>query len=397
MSYIALKAFPTEALLSRMTCVFVRKHISSIAAEAVTYGNENPAFRTLENNPTKHNNSHAGQYYSISQDVVQQLYQYGGFSKPFQNQIKTFNEACIMVRSSTLELLNYLKSADYSRPAIRYMIYGEPGSGKTLTLAHILHFGFINEFILIHVPLVQKWTRSIREVSNSETREGCVDLNIDAAAWLVHFKTQNFRLLNKLDLRISQKYEWSKREETEEGSPLMDIVEHGIKRIKYASECVIAVVKEIKKHSSEGRCKTLVGIDGFNAFVHPTTLIMTEAKVKVPPSKISLTEAFMEISKNDWCNGAVVLTVDKMSVGKDKTHSCLPLYLLGKEGFEHLDPFIPIKVNEYSETEVESCLQYYIDRHWLQNKKGCTEEGKRELKFLSGMNPERLMEICAPL
>jgi hypothetical protein len=48
------------------------------------------------------------------------------------------------------------------------------------------------------------------------------------------------------------------------------------------------------------RCKTLVAINGFNAFFHPKTCVMTEAKVKVPPSKITLTEAFVEITKYDW-------------------------------------------------------------------------------------------------
>ncbi|PSN47023.1 28S ribosomal protein S29 [Blattella germanica] len=264
-------------------------------------------------------------------------------------------------------------------------------------MAHALHFGYVSECLLVHVPEVHMWMRNCKEVSNSATREGHVDLNLDAAAWLVHFKIQNAVLLNKLDLRMTRKYMWSKREETEEGAPLLDLVDFGIKRVKYASDCVIALVQEIKRHSTEGRCKTLVAIDGFNAFFYPTTRVKTEAKVCVPPWKITLTEAFLEITKYDWCNAAVIVTVDKTSVPKHSQESSLPLYLLGKEGFEHLDPFVPIKMSEYDDNEVESCLEYYIDRRWLQNKKGCTEEGKTELKYLSGMNPRRLMEICAPL
>ncbi|KAJ9593694.1 hypothetical protein L9F63_014742 [Diploptera punctata] len=396
MSYMTFKALPSEALLSRLSFAFLRKRATSITTEAADIKNEISAFRTLENNPLNHNYSHVNQYYTLQKDVVH-LYQHGGFPTPFQKQIKTFNEPCIMVRESTVELLDFLKRANYSQPAIRYVLYGETGCGKSLTLAHVLHFGFMNEFILVHVPLVERWTRYYKEVSNSTTRDGYVDLNVDAAAWLGHFKNQNAKLLQKLDLRISKKYEWSMREETEEGSPLIDVVDHGIKRIKYASECVIAVINEIKKHSTEGRCKTLVLIDGFNAFVHPTKCIVTEAKVKVAPSKVSLTEAFMEITKNDWCNGAVVLTVDKVPVIVDKPKSYLPLYLLGKEGFEHLDPFVPVKISEYNENEMESCLQYYINRRWLQNKRGHTEEGKKELKYLSGMNPYHLMKICASL
>jgi small subunit ribosomal protein S29 len=72
------------------------------------------------------------------------------------------------------------------------------------------------------------------------------------------------------------------------------------------------------------------------------------------------------------------------------------LYLIF-QGFEHLDPFVPICVRDYNDKELESCLDYYIDRRWLQNEKGCTEEGRKELKFLCGMNPYRLMDICAAL
>jgi small subunit ribosomal protein S29 len=50
---------------------------------------------------------------------------------------------------------------------------------------------------------VPNWMRACKEVSNSTTREGYVDLNLDAAAWLIHFKRQNATLLNKIDVSIS--------------------------------------------------------------------------------------------------------------------------------------------------------------------------------------------------
>ena len=56
-----------------------------------------------------------------------------------------------------------------------------------------------------------------------------------------------------LQLRVAKEYVWSKREKTEEGAPLLELVELGMSRVKYASECVVAVVKEIKAHSTQGR------------------------------------------------------------------------------------------------------------------------------------------------
>jgi hypothetical protein len=57
---------------------------------------------------------------------------------------------------------------------------------------------------------------------------------------------------------VSKEYLWSKRETTKEGAPLMELVELGISRVKYASECVIALMKEIKEHSTQGRYFHLV-------------------------------------------------------------------------------------------------------------------------------------------
>lgn len=51
--------------------------------------------------------------------------------------------------------------------------------------------------------LASEWIRRVtkwKEMVNSPTREGFVDLPLDSAAWLVHFKSQNIRLLKELDV-----------------------------------------------------------------------------------------------------------------------------------------------------------------------------------------------------
>jgi small subunit ribosomal protein S29 len=35
--------------------------------------------------------------------------------------MKTFNEGCVMVRPPALEVISYLKRADYSKPALRFL------------------------------------------------------------------------------------------------------------------------------------------------------------------------------------------------------------------------------------------------------------------------------------
>ncbi|XP_071447228.1 small ribosomal subunit protein mS29 [Hetaerina americana] len=395
MRYRMLSGFAST--LNRLMSSTVVEPSVAVGHTSANSENSSRVFRTNESNPVNHGESHLGLFYTVPQDVKQLLFQHGGLPKSFEKQVKTFQETCIMVRSPALEIMEYMKAADYSGPAIRYVLFGKSGCGKSVSLSHILHFGLVSGFLLIHVPWVPNWFRRCKESSNSTTKDGYIDLPLDAAAWLIHFKNQNAPLLEKLNLTIGKEYVWSKREVTEKGAPLTELVNFGINRVKYASDIVVAVIKEIKELSTSKKCKTLVVIDGFNAFFSSKTRIKSDDKTLVLPSKITLTEAFLEITKFDWCNGGVVLTVDQLAACDERTGSDFPVYQLGKEGFEHLDPFVPIQIEEYNHKEINSCIDYYIDRRWLQSPNAGTEEGRKELAFLSSRNPYQLMKICGPL
>lgn len=370
----------------------VRIFSSAAATEVPTPKIED--FRTRETDPTNHNASHIGRFYTMSPKVKEQLFTYGGFMKSFVTQCKSFTETCLMVREPAVEIINYIKNTDFSKPVNRYVLYGKMGTGRTQTLAHVIHYGFVNDFLLIHVPWVPNWFRRPKEKSNSLTKEGYIDINIDAASWLLQFKAQNATLLPKLDLKCSQDYTWSPREITPAGSPLLDVVEHGINRIKYASDAVSVLIEEIKKQSTEGKCKTMVAIDGYNAFFYPETLIKNDSKVLASPDKITITAPFLNITSHDWCNGVCILVVDERAISKTQRESYLPFYLLGREGFEYLDPFIPVEVKNYNDIEYQNCFDYFMNRKWIQiNFPGI----EKELKFLSNANPLQLTQVCAPL
>jgi small subunit ribosomal protein S29 len=46
---------------------------------------------------------------------------------------------------------------------------------------------------------------------------------------------------------------------------------------------------------------------------------------------------------------------------------------------------------------MESCLDYFNDRLWIQRPAAKTPEGRNEIKFLSGFNPLVTYEICSAL
>lgn len=354
-------------------------------------------FRTSEQSPTNHDHHHVGHYYTLNPDVGKQLFTHGGLPRAFNKQVKTFTETSIMVRKPALDIMTSIKQSDLSKPAVRYVLYGMKGTGKSLTTAHLLHFALESGFLIIHVPWVPEWLRRItrhKEMSNSASREGFVDLPLDAAAWLIHFRTQNNNLLkNAEQLVTSKEYVWSKRETTPAGTPLIQLIEHGVNRVKYASDVVEAVISEVKNLSNQNKCKTFVAIDGFNSFFYSKTRLRTTTKKVVNPFEVTLTKPFLDATKNDWKNAAILLTVDQIAAPEESQESYMPRYLLGKQGFEHLDPFVPISVGNYNDKEFQSCSAYYRNRLWLR---GPTDL-EAELKMASACNPYRYMELCAPL
>ncbi|KAL6259012.1 hypothetical protein P5V15_008934 [Pogonomyrmex californicus] len=352
--------------------------------------NQISSFRTIENNPVNHNTDYIARLYTVPTDIQQQLFHYGGLPQTFIKQVTTFQECSILIRQPAVEIMSYLNQADYTRPVNKYILYGIYGTGKSITLSHILHYAFMQNYVLIHVPWAPHWFKNMKEVATSILSPGCMDLPVDAGLWLKHFKIQNSKLFSQLNLKTSKDYTWNQREMTSQGIPILDLVDFGINRIKYACGVVDALIRELKLASIAGKCKTMVVIDGFNAFMSSHTRIYDDNKMMVLPKQVSLARPFFDITEDDWCNGAVVLTVDERAT-KERRESYLPRYLLGKEGFEHLDPFIPVLVDNYNVTEFDSMIEYYKDRKWIRN---ITPDGQRELELITNKNPAVLMDHC---
>lgn len=281
-------------------------------------------FRTTENDPLKHTIEHNAQYYTISNADKEQLFAHGGLPKTFLIQAKTFNETCLMIRQPSLDIINCIENIDYSKPAVRFVMYGKMGTGKSLSLAHVLHYAFKKGFLLVHVPWVGQWMRRCKERSDSESKPGYSDLNLDAASWLIHFKHQNSHILSRPEIKTTQDYVWNKREKTTEGSTILELIDFGVNRLKYASDTIVALCQEVKSLSDNGVCKTLVAIDGFNAFFYPHTRVFGERKVVIHPQNITITEGFMNITKFDWKNAAIIVTLDEIAIAEKDQINHLP-------------------------------------------------------------------------
>lgn len=385
-------------VFSSLRAVHNSRLFSSAAVESLSKDfAESVNFRTNVENPADHGVQNEGHFYRIPDSIKKKLFTYGGLPKSYKILSETLNELCVMIRKPAIEVISNLKQSNFEGPATKYLLYGKTGTGKSLSLAHILHYGINAGFVLVHVPWVPNWFRRFKEIIPSTVQPDKFDHPIESVEWLRHFLLQNESLLPNLNLKTTKEYVWSKREITPEGAPLTELIDLGLNRGKYASGCIAALLDELKRATNtNNQCRLLVVIDGFNSFFTPRTRAKREDRSMISSSEFILTDAFLSITRNDWSNGAIVVSVDSSANPSELRDSYLPRYQLGKQGFEHLDPFVPIEVPNYSEKEIQSQIDYYVERNWLQQPKARTEKGRAELSFTSGNHPYTLMTLVAP-
>uniref|UniRef100_A0A803SSG1 Small ribosomal subunit protein mS29 n=1 Tax=Anolis carolinensis TaxID=28377 RepID=A0A803SSG1_ANOCA len=340
-----------------------------------------------------HTEEHVGQYYSLPRQEVEEIFPHG-LPARFKLQRKTFNETCFMVREPAIELISYLKRTNFSHPAVRYVIYGEKSTGKTMTLCHAIHYCARQNWFILHIPDAHLWVKNCKQLLPSTYNKDRFDQPLEASTWLKNFKTTNERFLK--EIKTQQSYVWSKRESTAEGSPLGEVIDQGLTRVKNASDAVGVVLKELKQQCPQGTFRLLVAVDGVNSLWGQTT-VKKQDKSEVAVEELTLIHNLRKMVANDWTGGAIVTTLSQTGAIYKPRKAYLPHELLGKKGFDALDPFVPIQVHNYTDREFESCYQYYLEQKWLQHEKASTNEGRLELRFLTGCNPGLLDRISSHL
>ncbi|KAM4568840.1 small ribosomal subunit protein mS29 [Fundulus diaphanus] len=386
-------AFGLRPTVAHVRCLHSSPCVQQQEAVAVEPEPESiSVFRTQEKDPARHSEKHAGHFYTLPPAHVRLLFP-NTLPWRYQQQAKTFNESCIMVRRPALEVISYLKKTDYSQPALRYLFYGLKGSGKTMSLCHTVHFCYTQGWLVLHVPDAFLWVKNCKELLPSSYNSSRFDQPLQATTWLRNFKITSEPFLSKI--KTKERYVWTKRESTEAGSPLGELVDQGISRVKSSSDVVGAVMKELRLQSGQPGAgfRLAVAVDSVNALWGRST-IKKEDKSAVDPEELTLVYNLRKLVKNDWSGGAIITTVSQTGALYTPKSAYLPQELLGERGFDSMDPFVPVSVPNYSEKEFESCYLYYTDRNWLQHPQSRTEEGKKELVFLSNRNPSMFERLC---
>jgi len=361
---------------------------------------EGLVWRTNEDDPRKHTLAHEGLHYQLPDE--KQLIQIFGYPSPFTQRITIFYKAIglipIMVRKPALTTMDYLERVNYQLPSVRFLFYGDLGRGKTHTLAHLVHYLHMKqEHIIIHIRRVAPYVRGPSEIAPSTSRPGRIDTPLDAALLLKQFLTQNAQLLERVggDLTCSKDYTWSLREVTKAGEPIANIAEHGVNRVIHASDCVAVLFKELALAADGGKIKLASVIDGTRyLFEDLAGKLKHQDHKKMYVDEITIARALKKLIKGTHRNGILLASCEgHRSDGQNQT----PRQILGIEGWNHFDPFIPIHVPNYSRKEFESRMNMYQDMGWLCRPESCTQEARDEVRFVSGLNPGEVHYLCQPM
>jgi small subunit ribosomal protein S29 len=264
----------------------------------------------------------------------------------------------------------------------------------------VMHFAGRQGWYVVHLPWAAAYNRYYSDYQMSTYKPGRVDQTTDSAEWLMYFRRMNEPLLAPKSEaaeppRTVERYVWNKREAMEVGTPLTELIEYGVTRVKHASDVMGAVMKELRLQATAGRLRMLVAVDGLNAFWQMTTIKQEDARhLRYSSTDLTMTQHWMRLLRDDWTGGAVVATLDSVASHPIDLDRYTPVELLGSDGFQVIDPFIPIAVPVYSEREAFSCIEYFRDRRWIQSAHGATEDGRRELMALSGNHPHELYRVA---
>merc|ERR1712002_170747 len=272
-----------------------------------------------------------------------------------------------------------------------------------MTLQYAVHYGVSQNWLVVPCLNTWDWTHfhytskeeKLQEIIKSQYKEGRYDQPEKAGEWLRTFRLVNEALLSTLN--TTKKYVWSRRDETPLGSTFLQLVDMGIARVRYAPDVIGAIVREIRLQNVNKSVefpKTLVAVDCVNVFFLQPKQLKLAFGIIPEAHELSYFYHIRKLMSNDWKNGAVVVALSNFRGPMSYEIEEHPYDGLTRDGFDCLDPHIPVEVPNYTEEEVLSHLAYYIDRKWLTGK-SLVEAGEAEIIQLSDHNPRDLVNLCA--
>jgi len=393
-------------------------------------------YRAPSNDTRNHTLAHRGMFFTVDKKIEEA---FGDELNPRTNlhainylgprdwvhRCRVFGETNIMIRKPALEMIDYIQNTKPNQPAVRYVVYGKDGVGKSVTLAHLICYGYENDYVVMPFAWIKKWMTKYYEVSPSTYRPGRIDHVANANIFLKNFRMAN---ADRLENCVTHKvYSWGSRDKTQCGAPLLEVINLGCERFAFAADAMNVVLKELKLNCNDGNCKMMVVLDGVNALFTEHTLVNKEdtfykprkfrdwqdwQKTVAKVEDCSVLRSIKKLLVNDYKNAVIITSVDRAAelrktdpghrwwksqvehmVPDSRSH--LPFSLLAENGgWEMMNPFVPIQVDNYSEQELDASIDLHVEKRWIRGE-AAERKLRSEIHFLTGRNPKDFFTFSA--
>jgi len=400
-----------------------------------------PYFKTQETCPLKHDQRHLGRIYTVDSDTIN-IHGVGvkerapnwPLSIKAIDHHKAMGEYSLLLRRPMIETTNYIQQlrANRANPdnkaqtSLKIIFWGEDGAGKSTSLFYATDFCHQDGYIILNFHKFRLWYDYYQEMQESQWKSGRYDHITKSQVFLKEFIIVNKDKL--ADLKTHAEYTWSGREKTEAGSPLMSVVETGVTRPNFAADALGVLFKELRLHCQEAAapggdpeaCKVALVVDGMSRlFVDKTQIdrqlplgkekkrshwkTAEQIQESIVPDELSVVRNIKKMLNPELPNTVVLGSTDIVDVAMwgtrlrdqedalqakmvPETQSYYPFALLGQEGWEALDPFLPMEVGRYTSQELDTMIDYHVERRYLLPE-AASEAGRAEIHFLTARHP----------
>eukprot|EP00108_Taenia_solium_P007086 TsM_001054300 transcript=TsM_001054300 gene=TsM_001054300 len=357
-----------------------------------------------------------GRFYSVPDPIASRIIS-PFLTNEHLRELSLFGDFSLLVRKPALNIMGLLESTKITSSIPRFILYGQPGCGISVQLAHIAHYAAEKEGLIFAFCNAENWLDRCSDFIPSNVYhqkqythlfEGeALDFPSRSAAWLRSFFELNSPMLEKLNPVIARSVEWTVKDSSSAGTPWVELIDFALTRPKYSTDCIGILLRElfllVEKCSqmralsaSEKATKCYLIIDGVNFLWSRGTRIQDKALgKKVAVDRLAIVHHLRRALQGDWPHGGIITAVNERASWPSDREDYAPGYLLTKRGFETMDPFIPVRVFNYTPEEMDAIMQFYAQNRWFTNPAALDKDGRAEITFLANANPRELARVAA--
>ncbi len=203
-------------------------------------------YRLTKTDPHQLDEADIGSFYTVDKADFEG-YLHGFFSVPHRRLMDTFDDRSLMVRAPALEVTHCLSQLDYSRPLARFIFYGARGAGLSSQQAQVAHWCGRHDWLLVHGVALERCLRFTPDLTKSASRPGRWDTPGAAVTWLKYFADMNRGWLASRQPKLTADVVWNLNETSSAGTSWDQVIQFGIGRPKYATDCIGVLLREVRK------------------------------------------------------------------------------------------------------------------------------------------------------